>query len=34
MPYGEIAIWVYIGSGNGFLSDGTEPLPGPLLILH
>ena len=30
-PYGDIYIWVSIGSGNGLLSDGTKPLPEPIL---
>ena len=25
-------IWINIGSGNGFLPDGTKPLPEPILI--
>ena len=24
-------IWVYIGSSNGLLPDGTKPLPEPML---
>ena len=27
-------IWVNIGSGNGLLPDGTEPLPDPMLTYH
>ena len=27
-------IWVNIGSGNGFLPDGTKPLPKPMLTYH
>ena len=27
-------IWVNIGSGNGFVSGGTKPLPEPLLTYH
>ena len=27
-------IWVNIGSGNGLLPDGTEPLPEPMLTYH
>ena len=26
-------IWVNIGSGNGWLPDGTKPLPEPMLDL-
>ena len=26
--------WVNIGSGNGLLSDGTKPLPEPMLTYH
>ena len=25
---------VNIGSGNGLLSDGTKPLPGPMFATH
>ena len=25
---------VNIGSNNGFVPDGTEPLPGPMLASH
>ena len=27
-------IWFKIGSGNGLLPDGAEPLPEPLSIDH
>ena len=27
-------IWVNIGSGNGLLSNGTKPLPEPVLTCH
>ena len=27
-------IWVNIGSGNGLLTDGTKPLPEPMLTYH
>ena len=27
-------IWVNIGSGNGFLPDGTKPIPEPMLTDH
>ena len=27
-------IWVKIGSGNGLLTDGTKPLPEPMLTDH
>ena len=27
-------IWVNIGSGNGFLPDGTKPLPEPILTCN
>ena len=30
-PYGDITIWVNIGSGNGLLLDGAKPSPEPLL---
>ena len=30
-PYGDMEIWVNIGSGNGLLPDGTKPLPEPML---
>ena len=27
-------IWVNIGSGDGFLPDGTKPLPEPMLTVR
>ena len=32
-PYGD-KIWVNMDSGNGLLSDGTKPLPEPVLTIH
>ena len=31
--YGDM-IWVYTGSDNGLLPDGTKPLPEPELAYH
>ena len=33
-PYMATRIWVNIGSDNGFLLDGTKPLPEPKLTIH
>ena len=35
-PYGDTVtqIWDNIVSGNGFLPEGTEPLPKPMLTYH
>ena len=30
----DLSIWVYIGSGNGLLSDGTKPLPEPMFTVY
>ena len=32
-PYGAIDLGI-IGSGNGLLTDGTKPLPEPMLTYH
>ena len=31
VPYGNMYIWVNIGSDNGLLTDGAQPLPEPML---
>ena len=31
---GDIDMWVNIGSGNGLLPNGTQPLPEPMLTYH
>ena len=34
MPYGDIKIWINVSSGNGFVSNGTKPLPEPVFSNH